>query len=544
MAFRLPTQSFDPSPEEALPPTLEDAALSPAVESARAEDPPAPAPEVPVISAQTPQVRRPPSPDLAPAADAAPVPLPDPDPPSREVAPEPLRSDPVPMPGGLPSFAEMSLAWSILSPARRQDYFRKMGVPEADWDDKRAYPDLPEPLRRKIEAYQAQLWSAAPQEPEADPPEQHEPPFPHPGLNPKSSGADLGAAQYQRDAYPDMDCDGVAVGVVDDRRSAGMPMLLAGRPENWPDFMAWPRARDIILLKPVMNDEAKIAAYLADCQKQADLMQERARTLDAWLRGSPLASDLERAAKARALRKARDVEEREFLRGPLAKGPTPHNNIHWACLVAGNPNSHIATRSVTAWSHMTARTADGGVVVATKDYVNVRRATEESVRLMVQEMIARGYNHIDAQGSKAYCELVRKYAQLAGISASVQRTSELRLGALSPFRIPILRGTYDRPRLLDGGGGGWKAPISQAIDEIGLRMNLPGTIKQLSGTPPSVPLPDAEGATGPGAHTLAPAFAALQAQADAGRSVFVEPDREGPRMGDPGQPSPPSPSPV
>ncbi|MCE6959666.1 hypothetical protein LAZ40_11615 [Cereibacter sphaeroides] len=176
------------------------------------------------------------------------------------------------------------------------------------------------------------------------------------------------------------------------------------RPHRWPRFIAWPPRHQLERLQQPDIDKEKVKEWIEHMLQMEKRMQERSDEIHAWLeKFGP-----------------QGLQRNIFEKRRLKRMPTdPYHGIHWACLLDEKAANPAAMGRVRTWSHMRARTVDGGLVKAYHDCVNVAVPTPESVHLGMMEARARGWGTLRMSGSPEFAKLAIEAARRENIPAEI-----------------------------------------------------------------------------------------------------------------------------
>ena len=119
------------------------------------------------------------------------------------------------------------------------------------------------------------------------------------------------------------------------------------------------------------------------------------------------------------------------LRTEPGEGPAdPHHGIKLAVLLmpADEAQSDRIHQLLAHFDHDRAETLDGGKLGFRDDKVTVRKGSPQAVALLVAEAKARGWQSIEASGTKEFCTMLAQHAQQEGIGL----TAYVRWPSLAP----------------------------------------------------------------------------------------------------------------
>ena len=139
---------------------------------------------------------------------------------------------------------------------------------------------------------------------------------------------------------------------------------------------------------------------------------------------------------------AREIAERDNYRDELRKflhtlrqdaveaPPDPHHGIKLAVLLmpADEAQTDRIHQLIAHFDHDRAETLDGGRLGFRDDKVTVRKGSPQAVTLLIAEAKARGWQSIEASGTKEFCTLLAQHAQQEGIAL----TAYVRFPSLAP----------------------------------------------------------------------------------------------------------------
>lgn len=195
--------------------------------------------------------------------------------------------------------------------------------------------------------------------------------------------------------------------------------VIPPRPHSWPIVMAWPPHQYMqALAAPEMTAE-KRQKFWDHLVKQTDPMMERAAQIDEWIRSQ----------RGRWNLRDRNPDDRFARTHSIGD---PYRGVRWALLLENKP---IKAQGVNLWGHSRAYLADGGVVAARHDGVNVRKVSDQAVKLAMQESLARGYGSLKISGTKEFCMKAAELARAAGIEAEISYGGFFGLGLTRKIKV-------------------------------------------------------------------------------------------------------------
>lgn len=177
------------------------------------------------------------------------------------------------------------------------------------------------------------------------------------------------------------------------------------RPKNWPEVMAWPPRTLRDAMKAGKINEENLPKFQAYYDKYADKTVERARKLRAHLERDESRNEDRERRMLFSRKKRFDYD-----------GQALHEHIGWAMLLDPHGDHAGAYQKIASgWGRTTMSTLDGGKLRIEGDRLVVKKTSEGSIRLMVEEAAARGWDTISGCGDPKFVAEVMKVANQHGI---------------------------------------------------------------------------------------------------------------------------------
>ena len=192
------------------------------------------------------------------------------------------------------------------------------------------------------------------------------------------------------------------------------------RPRIWPVMMQWPPARDLELLQREGVTAEQRKAYVEGLFAKQQMMLDRAKRIDAYIRENDPAA----VAAQVAIHRSRDGH---YGRHDKAFKLDPFYGIAWAQLLDEKTTGNVANL-VASWSHRSAHTLDGGIVRVDDDMITFGRhdgpdrqgITEQSIQLALREGMARGWKTFKLRGGHEFAAMAAKHARAMNIHCEIE----------------------------------------------------------------------------------------------------------------------------
>lgn len=184
------------------------------------------------------------------------------------------------------------------------------------------------------------------------------------------------------------------------------------KPDGWPAVMHWPPKRVSDAIRNGTLNEGNAHKFQEYYDKYAQLTVRQAERFGAHLRR----------------RSSRNEDVRDFIFFKKKKrfgydDTRNHDHVAWAFIL--DPNADFQSsynQTVMSIGRSSLTTIDGGKVRVTENGLTVKTYSPMAAQVIVEEALARGWDHINVTGSRKLVEEVIKQAKAQGLAVNARVT--------------------------------------------------------------------------------------------------------------------------